>query len=160
LDDDSNASLPARSSPCEARPGIASCSRGSVGAVGLQGAAPNDDWWLSTWQRFVFAAVSLNKIKCHKTDLAAYRYWLEFGWTSGNFYGMVTETLQIAFVSKKRIHCLVSVLRHVVNFIPTAKPFTQRLLSVQHAVDQTRSTGVPMTTELRLDLEWWKQLVF
>jgi hypothetical protein len=58
------------------------------GAVGFLGVAPSDDWWLSTWPRFVFAAVSLNKIKCHKTDLAAYRYWLEFGRTSGKFYGM------------------------------------------------------------------------
>jgi hypothetical protein len=37
--------------------------------------------------------VALNRNKCHKTDLTSNRYWLDFGRTSWNFYGMAAAVV-------------------------------------------------------------------
>lgn len=72
----------------------------------------------------------------------------------------VSETLKMKFVSRKRLDSVVGVLRHVISFIPIAKPFIQRLTALQHKCGRRQAPGVPMSEFLRKDLEWWNDLVF
>lgn len=72
----------------------------------------------------------------------------------------VQDTLKQRFVSHKRLESLVGILRHVVTFIPIAKPFMQRIVFAQLASKRAGRSGTPMTTSLRLDLLWWNKLVF
>eukprot|EP00644_Phytophthora_capsici_P018706 jgi/Phyca11/132623/e_gw1.193.5.1 len=73
---------------------------------------------------------------------------------------VVAETLDRKFITRAHLNSLVGVLRHVVTFIPIAKPFMQRLIGIQRNIERAKSPGTPMTNTLRLDLEWWQQLVF
>ncbi|OWZ15889.1 hypothetical protein PHMEG_00010395 [Phytophthora megakarya] len=66
---------------------------------------------------------------------------------------IVAEALEKKFLARSTLNSLVGVLRHVVTFIPIAKPFIQRLISTQHPVEQPGSPGTPMTDKLRLDLK-------
>ncbi|ETN17718.1 hypothetical protein PPTG_05452 [Phytophthora nicotianae INRA-310] len=72
----------------------------------------------------------------------------------------VTEALDLQYITKKNLSSLVGVLRHVTTFIPIAKPFMQRLIRAQHAMERFGNPGTPMNDMLHGDLEWWKQLVF
>ncbi|ETL81092.1 hypothetical protein L917_18508 [Phytophthora nicotianae] len=72
----------------------------------------------------------------------------------------VTEALELQYITKKNLSSLVGVLRHVTTFIPIAKPFMQRLIRAQHAMERFGNPGTPMNDMLHGDLEWWKQLVF
>ncbi|EGZ08989.1 hypothetical protein PHYSODRAFT_362027 [Phytophthora sojae] len=67
---------------------------------------------------------------------------------------IVAETMQLKYIPKKRLDSLIGVLRHVVTFIPTAKPLTQRLVSVQRALSNADWSGVHMSTTLLGDLKW------
>lgn len=73
---------------------------------------------------------------------------------------VVSDTLTLKFVSLKRLDSVVGVLRHIITFIPIAKPFIQRLVAVQLVTRRSGRSGTPMTESLRADLLWWKQLVF
>lgn len=73
---------------------------------------------------------------------------------------VVSEALTLPFISLKRLDSIIGVLRHILTFIPIAKPFIQRLVSVQLATKRSGHTGTPMTPELKADLLWWKGLVF
>ncbi|OWZ02848.1 LOW QUALITY PROTEIN: hypothetical protein PHMEG_00025522 [Phytophthora megakarya] len=73
---------------------------------------------------------------------------------------VVSETLKLRFVPLKTLDSLIGVLRHILTFIPIAKPFIQRLVSTQIRIMQTGAIGTPMTAELRADLLWWNELVF
>lgn len=73
---------------------------------------------------------------------------------------VIAETLSLRFVTHKRLESLVGRPRHIVTFIPVAKPFMQRLVSAQLSSKQCGRSGTPMTDLLRRDLVWWNQLVF
>lgn len=66
----------------------------------------------------------------------------------------------MSFITQQRLDSLVGVLRHIVTFIPIAKPFMQRLIAFQLATKTSGRTGTPMTESLQLDLKWWDQLIF
>ncbi|KAG3233484.1 hypothetical protein PI124_g21442 [Phytophthora idaei] len=75
-------------------------------------------------------------------------------------HSMLVDTLGKAFISRKRLDSLIGVLWHVISFIPTTKPFIQRLTLVQNQCREHNKPGVPMTSFLRKDLMWWNELVF
>ncbi|KAG3110174.1 hypothetical protein PI124_g9621 [Phytophthora idaei] len=73
---------------------------------------------------------------------------------------IVAETLTMRFISQKGLDSLVGILRHIVTFIPVAKPFMQRLIRVQLTTKKSGRSGTPRTDSLRDDLTWWNELVF
>ncbi|KAE9035946.1 hypothetical protein PR002_g7309 [Phytophthora rubi] len=73
---------------------------------------------------------------------------------------VLAETLEKAFLSRKRLDSVIGVLRHVISFIPITKPFIQRLTAVQNRCRSLASAGAPMTEFFRKDLQWWQTLVF
>ncbi|ETP06464.1 hypothetical protein F441_17146 [Phytophthora nicotianae CJ01A1] len=73
---------------------------------------------------------------------------------------VVSETKKKRFVPMKQLDSVVGVLRHVISFIPTTKPFIQRLVAVQTRCRSSRSPGVPMSDFLQKDLLWREDLVF
>jgi hypothetical protein len=73
---------------------------------------------------------------------------------------VVESILNAKHLSEKQLNSLVGVLRHVLTFIPVAKPFIQRITAVQLRVHRNGEKGCVVTPFMRLDLKWWKDLVF
>ena len=73
--------------------------------------------------------------------------------------GLIAEALSCTFVPESTLKSLIGVLRHIVTFIPVTRPFKQRLESVHNTVLRCNWNGVKMSSELKLDLQWWADIV-